>query len=240
MEEASFDDLIKDFKKNLMYLKEQSLQKLPLCMDDPGSTKKSCIFAFKWLCQSYLKRIINLAECHLDLVNKNDLLVATVIGRAIMETVANFYFIIREINKFIKHKDFAELFHLLSSYTLGGGEAGIHKNVSNFKLKSIHIMLAIRATEKEFLGFKNSYEWLCEFVHPNGLGTVLSYSKIDKVNRVVKFNAQPEYPSPVSPFLECVEALKIFKINWKESKTIIKNIEKHWVLLTDLHKLYED
>jgi hypothetical protein len=55
--------------------------------------------------------------------------------------------------------------------------------------KAINVLTFVDRVDKDIEGFRNQYDLLCEFAHPNWAGTVLLYSKLDIQNLWTDFGA---------------------------------------------------
>jgi hypothetical protein len=117
-----------------------------------------------------------------DLFERKRVVPGAVIARALMETTALFYMVHRKAAKSVTEKNLALLDDFLvrcmSGNRLGDGE-----------LDAPNVLTAIQALDKEpgCDRYADFYACLCEFAHPNALGSFYAYSSFDNESRTVRF-----------------------------------------------------
>jgi hypothetical protein len=117
-----------------------------------------------------------------DLFERKRVVPGAVIARSLMETTALFYFVQKKMAKAVSEKNLILLDDFLvrcmSGNRLGNGEPD-----------APNILTAIQALDKEpgCDRYADFYSSLCEFAHPNALGSFYAYSSFDIESRAVWF-----------------------------------------------------
>ena len=86
----------------------------------------------------------------------------------------------------------------------------------------------MESIDKTYEVVSKTYNWLCEFVHPNSLGAVLMFSHLNKQDQKVHFYQKPVFESSLSPAFEGAIYLPIFCEDWKESAEIKLQLQREW------------
>lgn len=212
------------FNSALRFLKEQCVEELIMCEDAPGTTAEHLIGTLDVLCHCFLRRTINISEQYEDAINDKEVLLASLVGRALIETVAHFHNLLEEVLKNTENGSFDQLYHLIASYSLGGN----HGFLDGVQFKKLHISDSIRKTDKKYVNLQNEYNFLSEFVHPNSLGTTMAYSEYDAQNKKWTFLDKPSFEDSLSPATDAILALPPFVIEWKRLPEIREKIIKTW------------
>ncbi len=115
-------------------------------------------------------RTEELARICCELYERGELAAATTLTRACMENAAAIWYLNKNIKKVIDSKEVADIDDTLMKLLLGS------KNDLG-KVAAINVMTFIERVDKDIPGFRGNYETMCEFAHPNWLGTAYLYSK---------------------------------------------------------------
>lgn len=231
-----FSDIIEDFNKSLIEIYSFVIDEIPLNQDAPATTIEHCIFSFDWVCNGFLGRTINLANNYSEAVNKEETLVAAILGRSLLESISHFHHLLYKISNYLKIKDHARIYYILAQYMLGGdhGFEGDRK-----KLGKIHVNDSMESIDKTYKIVSEIHDWLCEFVHPNALGSCLMFSRPNKQNQKVHFYKKPIPHDSLSPALEGAIFLPVFCKDWKNSSEIRLQIKREWKPSVDVCDLFE-
>lgn len=220
--ERNFEDsdskVVFAFNKALNFLKTQRIDQMPFCSDPPGTSREHYASIFCWLCNVYLRRALNLADQYARAVNESEVLIAALLGRALVETVAHFHALMNASEKYIESREFAKLYHLIASYL-----AYKKACTDSIRLKPLHVLDSLREVDRTYGVIQKSYDWLSEFAHPNSAGTAQSFSEIDKEKGVVVFVDKRNISK--SPLLEPAIIFLILEEDWVRVACIAKRIE---------------
>lgn len=182
------DDMIKiadvnnwDNEKKLKLARDFALNipaDLPKKIEARAFTLKSKI-PFKATClrEVLLHRIAELASVAVELYEKDKLVPAFIITRAVVETASMIFWLNEKISDFFLSKDVKLLDGFLMKAMLGSRDG-------TTELESYNILTAVDRVNKRFSGFRRMYDRMCEFTHPNWSGSLGSYGKIDKKHQL--------------------------------------------------------
>jgi len=218
-------EIINSFNESLSLLDKERTATIPLCIDPPATTTGHCLFMFDWVCQGYLNRYLNLAKAFAASINNEDALPAAMIGRGLLETIAQFHNLLNKIGAHQKEKNFDQVYHYIASYMLGGN----HGFKPEHKLKSLHINNALREIDKTFNNkVSESHKWLCEFVHPNSMGTTVGFSHVDRQNSIVIFHEKIPFERGSSLVMEAALWSPVFQSDWERVSELRALIASEW------------
>jgi hypothetical protein len=226
-------NIIGDYNQTIKLLKELSIDKIQLATPEKLITATNVASTLNILRHFYLKRLLDLCSGFDELINTNHFKAAIVIGRAIMETISNFYYIIEKSNISLEKKEFPKLFELLSSYMLGGNKAG-HHHENNLKLTSIHVNKGIEEMAKANPFFETRYHAMCELIHPNSSGLMLSYSRMNKESNCVELLDKVPLEESGVYLTSVMMDMLAFKELWDKSYILENRILNEWVPNPDI------
>lgn len=145
-----------------------------------GDIKPKVVWKYDCYLQAVLYRSIDIAKETLSLWKETKSVTAIILARSLMETVAAVYWLVTRADKKIAKKDFA----------------GIDEEVMNLSFankidaelpQAKSVITYLETVDKLKPQYTEVYAILCEESHPNHMGTLYSYAKIDKETRDVKF-----------------------------------------------------
>lgn len=173
--------------------------------------KGTHLFSILELAYGYAKRSDDLTRSIESLIASGHIVPATIVGRALIETIAMGSFFISEMDRLIAHGKLENLEKRFTSFWGGSKEAAI---------KPVHVNDALRHFEEvdakyvryldakygvftalfealrkpgaepqlpeQTLSAMNNYDFLSEISHPNGLGVQFIYPYIDGMDEKIK------------------------------------------------------
>jgi hypothetical protein len=172
------DDWIAQITETNRIIKELEKRKVDLIAlpHPPDVTNKHHMNrAYNVLMQAHLRRFLCLIDCMELTWNTGRLLPCTMMGRACMESAAIVVLINSKLKKHITETDYNKAYYWVASHMLLVKTDIEAHGFEDVKLKSIHIMDAIRSVEGLLKGYLDSYDWLSEFLHPNSFGVFASF-----------------------------------------------------------------
>lgn len=237
VDNKNFSEVIEAFNKSLSEINSFFISELPLNQDAPATTVANCIFSFDWVCNAFLGRVTDLADNYCDALNKKEALVAATLCRALLESISHFHHLLCKIHNYLKIKEYGRIYYILAQYMLGGdhGFEGDKK-----KLGKVHVNSSMESIDKTYKVVSKTYEWLCEFVHPNALGASLMFSRLNRKDQKVSFYQKPIFEDSLSPALEGALYLPIFCDDWEKRAEIRLQLEKEWKPSVDVYDLFEN
>jgi len=123
--------------------------------------------------EALIYRIAELSEVAVELFESEKLVSAIIMTRAVYETTSVLYWLYKSLEKVCTKKELGNIdeFFMKSLFGSKNGE---------MPLESYNILTAIDHTDKVFKGYKNAYNSLSEFAHPNWPGLLGAYSNLNR------------------------------------------------------------
>lgn len=136
--------------------------------------------------QAIIHRIVMLGVGCTKSWDTKNFLAAILCTRAAMETCALVRDIEKSLQKLCKEGDFKAIDKLIDKASFGTRQKSWLQKDRN--INAIHVLDCMRSLDKEIPGVLNHYEALSEFCHPNYLGLLFSFGKIDYDTATVTFS----------------------------------------------------
>ncbi len=177
--------MLHDIEKKIIILKNSSPSSIPMDISSNidlvrAAALRECIF----------KRIEELTANIFVMCSNNSLVSAMILQRALMETVALFWLFLKKLDVAIKTNKFDNLNDFLTK-SLSGARSDIATEEFN-RTESINILTCLDSMDKVIPGYRECYDFLSEFAHPNSAGICKIYSKPDWNNREIHFGNNRE------------------------------------------------
>jgi len=170
-------------------------------------------------------RAVDITGAALDLAKKKRPTPAFVLSRCVFETAALLFLLCRRLQKVVETNKVGDIDKFLNRLHVGGRSESIPKAPDGNIITSIHISNAIDKLSKEHKNLAREYGFISEFAHPNFLGTLGSYGKLNKEQAIYDFSFDAFYkniPEPNSYGLcMLVLSLLIVKLYYKELTDIL-------------------
>jgi len=153
---------------------------LPDTVDPAGLSLKNKI-PFKALSlQELLRhRLADLSQAALSMYSGSQVIPAFVLTRACIETSSLLYLLNVKVTRFLENHDEDALDGFLVRALLGNRD--VEEGHS-----AINVLSAIDRVNKEYDGFRQMYDGLSEYTHPNYRGVLVSYGKVDTSEVMLK------------------------------------------------------
>ena len=123
-------------------------------------------------------RMYDLSQSAISNLDKNAVVPAATLTRAGLETVAILYCLNREMTNFFDSKDGGRINTFLMSSLTGSRD-------DDAPIRSVNVLNSIDKVAKELPGFRQSYDNLSEYTHPNWSGLLGSYGTVDREQHVL-------------------------------------------------------
>ncbi len=158
---------------------------------DPAAISVTAKIPFKVvsLREALLHRAAELAGVACDLFRRNRVVSAFLITRGLLETAAVLCDLRDRVVGAIDTSMLSELDDFLMRALMGSRE-------TNAKIQALNVMTIVDRVAKKTTFYRNSYDTLSEFAHPNWSGVLASYSKHDAKNLLVNLGADVAKMSP--------------------------------------------
>lgn len=168
-----------------------------------------------------IHRMADLSLVAVDLYECNKIIPAFIITRAATETVAILFVFHKKLSQFVDSKDITQLDEFLNKAMLGSRDSSSHLN-------SYNVLTAIDHIDKKFSGFREQYERLCEFTHPNWLGVLASYGRIDQETITLRLGEGGRKPPRVVGLVPLLQSLKIFEHYYNELAELLQKFNDYY------------
>ncbi len=130
-----------------------------------------------WNLQCYvqlaLHRVVDLSSETCNAWNSKKPVVAIILVRAVIENCAYLYDIASKLRMNIQNNDFQSIHDLIINRMMGS------RTIKGSQ-ESVNVMTVIDKVDKTIAGFRDHYEFLCDFCHPNYSGMHGLYGKINR------------------------------------------------------------
>lgn len=155
--------------------------------------------------EALFHRVSDLSNIACDLYEKESMISAFIITRAIMETSAVLYALYLNIQKTLKNKSLTNIDDVLMKIMWGT------KNDVEFFPEAYNVLGLIDKLTNECSDFRAAYNVLSEYTHPNSRGVYWSYVDLDKENYIVNFSKKTNAAALNSGYTVLIANLEIFK-----------------------------
>ena len=161
----------------------------------------------------------SLATRSIDLLRAADLnhsdnnhLIARMATRSALETVS----VSRELIRQVQSESDLD-WERIKGIALGSRIEGV-------LYKQTNALTLVQKLDKEYPGVLKDYEWLCETAHPNFMGVLAMYCRVDQDNTRAEIGLTPEFPT--SRHGEVIKRLAKFSMKfYLEAFSVIKEYE---------------
>lgn len=184
MDTASFESLFPekktDFQKFLARKNSVAKRKrssvTPLNSSIPGIAPK-----LVWVFESYIQASVYRAADLLDLIEiswaHKRPIGAYILARSLAENTAQMFDIATQTENLVEKNDFEGLWRLITNRVFSTRLKDLHETEET---QAVNMLTLIDKTDKTFKGFRENYDRLCEFTHPNQFGMTGHYSRLKK------------------------------------------------------------
>lgn len=183
MEERSVDDLLEDLRVIVETLKVSLPTEAPLFLSKAIDPSRALL-----LREACFHRITELAESAYDAFVKKNYVPSYLLSRAVMETMALFWYFYHKLADAIKTQNLDDIRRMLSK-ALAGAKAEQAKE-AGWSLDPVHVLKLIQHVAKDIPPFADHYDFLSEVAHPNAAGLIKAFVHIDWDRRVIHFGKE--------------------------------------------------
>lgn len=152
---------------------------LPRCVDAAALSLNSKLpFKVLSLRELLIHRVAELAVSTIDLHDQGSHLAAATLTRSILETVAVAFAVESNLHKFFHVQDVKGFDKFLMKLLIASG-------APDARHPAIDITGLVNSVNKRKPGFKDSYNSLCEYVHPNWAGLLGTFGQVDPATHIL-------------------------------------------------------
>lgn len=197
-------------------------ESLPKEVDARAFTLESKLpFKATSLREVLIHRIAELASIAVDLYQRDKLVAAFVITRAVIETVAMIYWLHEKVTEFLSSKDIQKLDEFLMRAMLGSRDG-------TTSLESYNVLTAVDRVDKAFPDFRQMYDRLCEFTHPNWSGLLGSYGKTDRERFKPRLGSDLRKPPLAFGLAPLIGGLTIFEHYYNDLAELLHKLNDYF------------
>ena len=208
---ADLTDLISRFESSL-----------PTRVDPAGLTLKSKIpFKALSLRELLFHRITMISRTAFNLYLDNKRVPSYILMRSAVETASLCYYIAKKIQLFVDNPNVDELDDLLVKGIAGGRD-------EKSEHESVNILTCVDHVDREFQDFRKQYDVLCEYAHPNYLGTLDAFGKVDRDNVWLDLGAELKMPPAPFGLIPFFFSLLIFEEQYDKLADCIDDINDYF------------
>jgi hypothetical protein len=156
---------------------------LPLRVDAMVSPDSKLPFKALIYREGLIWRMAELSHGAFENFEKNQLALAILETRAAVETSAALWYLHAKLDATLKADAVGDIDDFLMKLSMGS------RTDTDIMPQAISVLTFVDRVEKDVKGFRQQYDRLCEFAHPNWAGTALLYSKHDQAKLWTDFGA---------------------------------------------------
>jgi len=129
-------------------------------------------------------RFSELCSSALEALEREHLVTGILLTRGAVETAAGAWYLSDRLRRAVAEMSLGSLDDRLMRLLFGDKTTSTMPN-------PVHVNDFLDSVEKRVSGFREQYDRLCEFAHPNWAGTALSFSRIAKEENCAYFDSYP-------------------------------------------------
>lgn len=213
-------DSIRFYKEAKIIIREFK-ESLPDKIDAPSDPRKSQLpFGVDSLRTALLYRITDLSNAACLLFDSQMTIPGFVMTRATLETSAMLFWLWKKVNNVAETGQVGDLHKFVMKATFGTKD-------KNLPFEAFNVLTAIDQVVKETdtNNYREMYDFLSEFTHPNFAGTQIAYISYTPGTYLVEFGMQKGMcPTHIGLTALCV-GVALFKLKSEEIDTLMPKLE---------------
>jgi len=176
----SLDSQLNEAQKRLHHLESSLAAQL-----DAMAVSRTAKLKFKALLyrETLARRMAGLCRVAIRTFRGHELASAMLLTRAAVETSAALWYASAKLDATLESRTVADLDIYLMRLAMGS------KADRDITPEPVNVLTFVDRVDKDVQGFRQQYDRLSEFAHPNWAGTTLLYSKSDAANRRTYFGS---------------------------------------------------
>jgi cation transport protein ChaC len=172
VQKGSFESLLLEIRERLKLLESSLPQRVDGYALSPDSKLPMKAMLYR---EALIWRMAELSRGALENLEKENLCVAVILIRAAVETTAGLWYLRAKLDDAVTNQSKGDIDDYLMKLLMGS------KTVPELP-QAINVLTFVDRVNKDIEGFREQYDNLSEFAHPNWAGTSLLYSKSDPKN----------------------------------------------------------
>lgn len=147
------------------------------------------------LSQSYVRRCIELADASALLCHTQHWLGAIVVARSLLETIAASRHVVSKLDELVESEDIEAVHDFVHGASFSTRLPQLINKVDSKLITATNILTQIEKMKSDSEEIKDDYDHLCEYSHPNSIGTFLFFGHHDPATDRVSFRNQGWRPN---------------------------------------------
>jgi hypothetical protein len=176
--------------------------------------------------EACLHRIAEIVRAAYDAFARDDLVVAIILSRSIIETVALFWDFIAKLKAALASRNIEEIRSFLSGCLVGVKSPKLKEFKSpsqpDLIVTPVNILTLIDKLDKDVTHFRLNYDSMSEFSHPNAAGTVDAYVVLDWDAGVARLGSNRTKLVPELALPQLVGTLTAFIIQYNHAAELLE------------------
>jgi len=192
----TLDEMLAEIRGRLTILEKS----LPKQIDPIGISRTKLPFKVLNYREALIWRVTELARAALQTFEAQQFVAAIVLTRAAVETNAALWYLDEKLSTALKQEELGDLDDCVMRLLAGSYGWDEFPN-------PIRVGKFMECVERSVPGFRDQYNMLSEYAHPNAHGTTGLYSTIDRENILVDFGLQDRNTKPAKAV--CIANLSV-------------------------------
>lgn len=168
-----------------------------------------------------IHRMSALASPAVELYEAQRVIPAIVLTRATVETLAVLFCLCERITRFLQDKNVSELDSFLMQGLMGS------RNDPDLPI-AVNVLTSVDRVDKKIEGFRQTYDSLCEYTHPNWAGTLGVFGEIDRDAFELKLSPSAKIKALSTGLSVLSGTLMGFSYYYDNSADLIRELNAHF------------
>jgi hypothetical protein len=182
----SIADLMDEIRGNLDIFEAN----LPKRVDAMAVSSSKLPSKVLWYREALIWRIAELGRAAFQSFERDTLVAAIVLTRAVVETSAALWYLWAKVDAAVESNVVGDIDDYLMKLVIGIATTAPNAEPSDPEFpRPVRVGKFLEQVEKDIPGFSHQYGILSEYAHPNWSGTLLLYAKHDKETRTTDFGS---------------------------------------------------
>lgn len=160
--------------------------------------------------ESLLWRVVQLGRCAYENFESDKLAAAILLTRATVETSAALWYLRTKLENVVESKTLGSIHNDLVRLSMGS------KTDADILPAPINVLTFVDLVGRDIEGFRQQYDRLSEFAHPNWAGTTLLFSKRDESQTIANFgeNIRGAGSAKATGAVNLAVSLRVFEVSY--------------------------
>ena len=171
--------------------------------------------------ETLIHRTSALATPAVSLFETENFVAGIILTRAVVETVAVTFGLRREITRFLDHGSVEDFNDFLNAGLVGS-------RWPNAETPARSVLTLVDHVDREFKGYRETYDSLCEFSHPNWSGVLGAFGTIDYTNHILHLGPREEPQILIIGVTSLAMTLGLFQYAYNDMIDSLHALDNHF------------